>query len=134
MNDRQRRFCEAYAADPNATKAAISAGYNERTAYSQGQRLLKNVEVASYLAELTDKVFSVNIATLAEVRSFWSDVFRDPQQKTVDRLRASELLVKSSGLLIASLDPGGGIEEDTIIYIPRMRSENECTYSEEETE
>lgn len=32
--------------DLNATQAAIRAGYSEKTAYSQGQRLLKNVEVA----------------------------------------------------------------------------------------
>jgi|GEM_PF-6511294 len=30
----------------NATQAAIRAGYSEKTAYSQGQRLSKNVEVA----------------------------------------------------------------------------------------
>jgi phage terminase small subunit len=34
----------------NATKAAIAAGYSERTAYSQGQRMLKNVEVAKMIA------------------------------------------------------------------------------------
>lgn len=33
----------------NATQAAISAGYSEKTAYSQGSRLLKAVEVQQYL-------------------------------------------------------------------------------------
>lgn len=33
----------------NATKAAIAAGYSEKTAYSQGSRLLKDVEVQRYL-------------------------------------------------------------------------------------
>ena len=33
----------------NATQAAISAGYSEKTAYSQGSRLLKSVEVQQYL-------------------------------------------------------------------------------------
>jgi phage terminase small subunit len=33
----------------NATQAAIRAGYSEATAYSQGQRLLKNVEVAAFI-------------------------------------------------------------------------------------
>lgn len=42
-------FCEDYLKHWNATKAAITAGYSERTAYSQGPRLLKNVEVQAYL-------------------------------------------------------------------------------------
>jgi len=33
----------------NATQAAISAGYSEKTASSQGSRLLKSVEVQQYL-------------------------------------------------------------------------------------
>ncbi len=41
----QERFCQEYVIDLNATQAAIRAGYSKKTAYSQGQRLLKNVEV-----------------------------------------------------------------------------------------
>lgn len=44
MNKR-RKFAIEYSVDHNATQAAVRAGYNERTAYSQGSRLLKNVEV-----------------------------------------------------------------------------------------
>lgn len=50
INDKQARFVEEYLVDLNATQAAIRAGYSERTAYSQGQRLLKNVEVAAAIA------------------------------------------------------------------------------------
>lgn len=45
LNEMQARFVDAYVVEPNATKAAIAAGYSERTAASQGQRLLKNVEI-----------------------------------------------------------------------------------------
>ena len=45
MNDKQMLFAEEYSVDQNATAAAKRAGYSERTAYSQGQRLLKHVEV-----------------------------------------------------------------------------------------
>ena len=38
-------FAVEYLVDLNATQAAIRAGYSKRTAYSQGSRLLKNVEV-----------------------------------------------------------------------------------------
>lgn len=40
------RFVEEYLIDLNATQAAIRAGYSQKSAYSQGQRLLKNAEIA----------------------------------------------------------------------------------------
>jgi phage terminase small subunit len=46
LNDKQNRFAAEYLVDLNATQAAIRAGYSKRSAYSQGQRLLKNAEVA----------------------------------------------------------------------------------------
>lgn len=51
LNDRQQKFCDEYLIDLNATQAAIRAGYSEKTAYSMGQRLLKNVEIQSYISE-----------------------------------------------------------------------------------
>lgn len=45
LNARQRRFVDLYLLEPNATKAALDAGYSKETAYSQGSRLLKKVEV-----------------------------------------------------------------------------------------
>ena len=55
LTDRQKRFCEYYVIDLNITKAAIQAGYSEKTAYSSGQRLLKNVEIQNYIQELMNK-------------------------------------------------------------------------------
>lgn len=45
LNKKQEQFVQEYMIDLNATQAAIRAGYSKRTAYSQGQRLLKHVEV-----------------------------------------------------------------------------------------
>lgn len=45
MTDKQRRFCEEYLIDLNATQAAIRAGYSPKTANEQGARLLANVSV-----------------------------------------------------------------------------------------
>ena len=46
MTPKQQRFVEEYLVDLNATQAAIRAGYSEKTARSQGQRLLTNVDIA----------------------------------------------------------------------------------------
>ncbi len=51
LTPKQELFVAAYVAEPNATKAAKTAGYSEKTAYSQGQRLLKKVEVQQAVAE-----------------------------------------------------------------------------------
>jgi len=45
LNAKQYRFVEEYLIDLNATQAATRAGYSGKTAYSMGQRLLKNVEI-----------------------------------------------------------------------------------------
>jgi len=45
LTPKQLRFCQEYIIDFNATQAVIRAGYSKKTAYSQGQRLLKNVEI-----------------------------------------------------------------------------------------
>lgn len=51
LTAKQQRFCDEYLIDLNATQAAIRAGYSEKTAYSAGQRLLKNVEAQNYIDE-----------------------------------------------------------------------------------
>jgi len=40
LTERQKRFVKHYLIEPNATKAAISAGYSEKTAKAIGSRLL----------------------------------------------------------------------------------------------
>lgn len=51
LNDRQTAFVEEYLKTFNATQAALAAGYSTKTAYSQGARLLKNVEIAQAISE-----------------------------------------------------------------------------------
>jgi len=51
LTDKQENFIREYLVDLNATQAAIRAGYSVKTAYSQGQRLLKNVEIQVAIEE-----------------------------------------------------------------------------------
>lgn len=57
LNDKQRLFCIYYVKYFNATKAAIKAGYSKDTAYSQGPRLLDNVEVQKEIQRLKANKF-----------------------------------------------------------------------------
>lgn len=78
LNPKQERFCQDYVIDLNATQAAIRAGYSEKTAYSIGQRLLKNVEVQRRIGELQKELQERNRLkaddVINELRAlaFWS--------------------------------------------------------------
>ena len=49
MTEKQKRFCEEYLIDLNATQAALRAGYSEKTAYSIGNENLKKPEIQEYI-------------------------------------------------------------------------------------
>ena len=51
ITPKQQRFVSEYLIDLNATQAAIRAGYSEKTARSQGQRLLTKADIAKAVAE-----------------------------------------------------------------------------------
>jgi phage terminase small subunit len=55
-NRRYEDFCQFYHACKNATQSAKDAKYSPKTAYSQGQRLLKNVEILGRLEYLNRAV------------------------------------------------------------------------------
>lgn len=49
LTDRQKRFCDEYLIDLNATRAAICAGYSEKYAATNTTKLLKNTKIKEYL-------------------------------------------------------------------------------------
>lgn len=51
LTDKQKRFCDEYLIDLNATQAAIRAGYSPKTAEQTASRLLRNVKVQEYIAK-----------------------------------------------------------------------------------
>jgi phage terminase small subunit len=50
LTKRQELFVAEYLVDLNATRAAMVAGYSEKTAKAQGSRLLTNVDVSEAIA------------------------------------------------------------------------------------
>ncbi len=76
LNDKQKLFYKEYLIDSNATQAAIRAGYSKKTAYSQGQRLLKHVEGQIYMRELMAEKEATLIADQDEVLKYLTSVLR----------------------------------------------------------
>jgi len=52
LTSKQKRFCEEYVIDWNATRAAIAAGYSDRTAGQTGHENLKKPEIQSYIEKI----------------------------------------------------------------------------------
>ena len=74
MNAKHNRFIDEYLIDQNATRAAIAAGYSERSARSQGCRLLTNADIAEAI-RLRQSVISDQLqVTLEEKRSKLWDI------------------------------------------------------------
>ena len=55
LTPKQQRFVDEYLIDLNAKQAAIRSGYSKKTAKSQGQRLLGNVEVEAAIKARMDE-------------------------------------------------------------------------------
>ena len=97
MTHRQELFIQEYLNSLNATQSAIRAGYSPKTAYSIGQRLLKNVEVLHAINTAMNERKITLIATREQRQEFWTSVMLDTDTAMKDRLKASELLGKSEG-------------------------------------
>lgn len=116
MNTRQRLFCQEYASSGNATKSALAVGYSPKTARQIGQRLLTNVDIQDYIAELSEQIKSEKIADVVEMQITLTSILRGEMLEEVpminklgeavliektpsikDKMRASELLMKVQG-------------------------------------
>ena len=128
MNARQKRFCEEYMKDANATQAAIRAGYSQKTAVAIGCNNLRKPEIKQYIADMTSEIRSSNIAEAEEIMAFLSAVMRGKEveeiplgigmgnQKLVekgisgkDRVKAAELLGKRYSLFTDKVSVDGAV-------------------------
>ena len=55
LNEKQKRFCEEYLVDLNATQAYIRAGYSEKGAAVAACKLLMNANISEYVNQLRNK-------------------------------------------------------------------------------
>ena len=74
LSEKQIAFCYAYVETNNAAEAARRAGYSERTARSQGQKLLTKPNIAFKIDQLKKEQQSASIATAQEVMEYFTKV------------------------------------------------------------
>lgn len=138
LTPKQARFVQEYLVDLNATAAAKRAGYSERTAYSIGQRLLKNVEIQkalqtarAALQERTGITMYYVLTKLKEVADADASDAQDSDLRFSNKLRALELLGKHLGVF----DRGGPAGDPDVLNsflraVRPTREEVEALYAE----
>lgn len=82
LTAKQRRFCDEYLIDLNATQAAIRAGYSEKNARNIASENLAKPNIKAYIDERMTEKESQLIATQDEVLKYLTSVLRGESQST----------------------------------------------------
>lgn len=83
MTEKQKRFCDEYLTDLNATQAAVRAGYSKKTAYSIGEENLRKPEIKEYIEKRMAEKESRLIANQDEVMRYLTAVMRREKMESV---------------------------------------------------
>lgn len=121
LTAKQKRFCDEYLIDLNATQAAIRAGYSKRSARQIADKNMSKADIKAYIDARMAEKESKLIADQDEVLKYLTSVLRGESQSTEivvegigegcsearaiekapsekDRLKAAELLGKRYGI------------------------------------
>ncbi len=123
MTEKQKRFCDEYLIDLNATQAAIRAGYSVKTAKAIGCENLTKPDIQAYIQEQLDRIHEQKTADAQEVIEYLTSVMRgehteqalqlvgdgvqeicDISVSAKDRLKAAELIGKRYGIFTDKTD------------------------------
>ena len=78
LTDKQKRFCEEYVIDLNATQAAIRSGYSKDTANVQGSQNLSKLNIQEYISQLQEsKSEELNISQNMVLQELMKVAFGD---------------------------------------------------------
>ena len=101
LTAKQAAFACEYLVDMNATQAASRAGYSRKTAASQGERLLRNVEVRQAIdAGLNSRATKTGVTTERVLRERARLAFFDPR-KLLGRQQLGKHQAAGAGVVLA---------------------------------
>ncbi|MGJ3499893.1 Terminase small subunit (plasmid) [Piscirickettsia salmonis] len=113
LSPKKEKFVNEYLKDFNATQAAIRAGYSEKTARSQGQRLLTNADVKQGIAEKNKKInekYSINHDSIRQEMAKLAFISlsqlgdKETGIKAQDKIKALDCLAKIEGMYIQKVE------------------------------
>lgn len=83
MTPKQKRFCDEYLIDLNATQAAIRAGYSKKTARQIGKENLTKPYINKYIEKRMEEKEKSLIADQDEVMKYLTSVMRREKKESV---------------------------------------------------
>lgn len=83
LTEKQKRFCDEYLIDLNATQAAIRAGYSEKTAKQIGQQNLTKLDLREYIDKRLAEKEAELIADQDEVLKYLTATMRREKKECV---------------------------------------------------
>lgn len=127
LTEKQLKFADYFLEIGNATEAAIKAGYSEKYAGTNTDKLLKNTNVKEYIEERKKQLDTERIANQEEVLEYLTAVMRGNEKDQfgldaalADRTKAAELLGKRYRLFTDKVEHSGCVEGVVIMNdIPR---------------
>lgn len=127
LTEKQLKFADYFLEIGNATEAAIKAGYSEKYAGTNTDKLLKNTNVKEYIEERKKQLDTERIANQEEVLKYLTAVMRGTEKDQfgldaalADRTKAAELLGKRYRLFTDKVEHSGCVEGVVIMNdIPR---------------
>ncbi|MCW2284939.1 phage terminase small subunit [Rhodoblastus acidophilus] len=124
LTPKQQRFVEEYIISLNATKAALEAGYSAKTAKSQGQRLLTNVDIADAIsAAKKSRSERTEITADRVLHELAAIAFLDPAKvfTPTGEVRSLEDMDESVRRAIASVETISSSDGDAISTVRKVR-------------
>lgn len=132
LTEKQKRFCDEYLIDLNATQAAIRAGYSKKTAGNIANEYLKKPHIKAQIDQRMAEKEASLIATQDEVLKYLTSVFRGESESEIvvvegcgmgesaarrmkkkpdekEKLKAAELLGKRYGLFSEKVSIDGAV-------------------------
>ncbi|STY71491.1 Terminase small subunit [Megamonas hypermegale] len=113
LTAKQERFCREYIIDLNATRAAIRAGYSEKTANRIASENLSKLDIQEKIRQLQQKIEARTEITQDKVLNELANIgFAEPskQIRVTDKIKALELLGKHLGIFTDKLQVKGDIK------------------------
>ena len=83
LTEKQKRFCDEYLIDLNATQAAIRAGYSKKTANRIATENLSKPVIKRYIDERLKQLEDESIADAKEVMQYLTKVMRNEIKEEV---------------------------------------------------
>lgn len=114
LTEKQKRFCEEYLIDLNATQAAIRAGYSVKSASRISIELLNKTHVQKYISYLqSEQSERTQITADTVLKELEKIALTDTEITGKEKIKALELLGKHLGMFSENKD----IDIDTELNI-----------------